>query len=409
MSSPLTPSFRYPFESELAKFPADHQVTIRSILNKLLDLDGAVRNLKSQQTTASTTSSTTSSSSSSTTTGVTASQAQSIATTTAISTIQSTFNKVDNQTGTSYTVTNGDYVGIVTINNSSAVAVTLGGDGTGVNAQFGTAIENIGTGTATLTPASGTINGASSLALATNQGALVYFDGTNWWAIGCSLSGSGGTITDVIAGTGLTGGGSSGAVTLSLIDPVAVNLGGTGTSATLTGLVRGSASAMTASELSGDATTSGSNAVTLATVNPDVGSFTNANVTVNAKGLITAAANGSSSGGVSQITAGSNVTISPSGGTGNVTVNATGTAITANLSGGSLGPGQGETGTTLVAAPTTAVLMASLYDATSPGANQYLVAFAYNQNGFVGWSVFNVSQSTVTALSSTVVNIRILA
>jgi hypothetical protein len=399
------PSFRLAFESQIAKLPAEVQSVHRNTFNALTDIYQAITALNSKVETVKTV---TSSSSSSTTTGVTASQAQSIATVTALNTIQSTFNRVDGQTGTSYTVENSDYAGLVTIDNASPVAVTLGGDGTGVNAQFGTAIENIGAGTATLTPASGTINGAASLALATNQGALVYFDGQNWWAIGCSLSGSGGTITDVIAGTGLTGGGSSGAVTLSLIDPVAVNLGGTGTSATLTGLVRGSASAMTASELSGDATTSGSNAVTLATVNPDVGSFTNANVTVNAKGLITAAANGSSSGGVSQITAGSNVTISPSGGTGNVTVNATGTAITANLSGGSLGPGQGETGTTLVAAPTTAVLMASLYDASSP-ANQYLVAFAYNQNGFVGWSVFNVSQSTVTALSSTVVNIRILA
>lgn len=55
--------------------------------------------------------------------------------------------------------------------------------------------------------------------------------------------------------------------------------------------------------LTGDVTASGpgSVAATLATVNSNVGSFTNANVTVNAKGLVTAVSNGSAGGGTGNV------------------------------------------------------------------------------------------------------------
>ena len=88
-----------------------------------------------------------------------------------------------------------------------------------------------------------------------------------------------------------------------------------------------------AGNLSGDLTTSGAVA-TLATVNSNVGSFTNANITVNGKGLITAASSGSGgSGTVTSValTAPTWLTVGGSPITTSGTLALTGTSESANL------------------------------------------------------------------------------
>lgn len=112
-------------------------------------------------------------------------------------------NPVNPQTGTTYTIANGDQCKLVTFSNASSVAVGIPQAGGGGNFVAGWLVylQNRGAGTVTITPTTSQIDGASTLTLNQNQGALLFSDGANYF----SLRGIGSAgVTSVAAGLGLT-------------------------------------------------------------------------------------------------------------------------------------------------------------------------------------------------------------
>lgn len=164
--------------------------------------------------------------------------------------------KVNAQTGTSYTFVKGDRAKLITFSNGSSIAVTLpqatsGGDflsGWFVN------VYNLGAGTVTVTPTTSTINGGATLSIATGEGALIFSNGTNYSALKTISSTSG-------AGTVTTTG-----------SPASGNL------AKFSG-----ATSITNADLTGDVTTSGGVATTIANLAVTNAKIANSTIDLTAK------------------------------------------------------------------------------------------------------------------------------
>lgn len=87
------------------------------------------------------------------------------------------------QTGTTYTVLSGDQGKAVTLSNASAIAVTLPQATGSFAVGYSVTIQNLGAGTATITPTTSTINGVATLVLTTGAWATIISDGTNYQAL----------------------------------------------------------------------------------------------------------------------------------------------------------------------------------------------------------------------------------
>lgn len=128
---------------------------------------------------------------------------------------------IDARTSTSEAVSSSDACKLVTFSNGSAVAATIAQATGSFGAGWSATLQNKGAGTVTLTPATSTINGGSTLVIPQNTGCDVTSDGTNYQVSACTAIGaSAGTVTSITCNGGLTGG----AITTSGTCAVAANV-----------------------------------------------------------------------------------------------------------------------------------------------------------------------------------------
>jgi hypothetical protein len=106
-------------------------------------------------------------------------------------------SQVNAQTGTTYTYLTTDFRKLVTHTNAAAIAGTLPQAGASFPAGWFMFVQNRGAGALTITPTTSTVDGAATLVLNQNEGAVVVSDGTNYFTLRGKATGAAG-VGDVV-------------------------------------------------------------------------------------------------------------------------------------------------------------------------------------------------------------------
>ena len=109
--------------------------------------------------------------------------------------------QVNQQTGTSYTVVVDDYGKMILLANAAPIAISLPAATTTGFSPFNVLFKNNGSSVVTITPVTGTIDGAASLALTGAQSAWIVSDGTNWRTGILAIAAGGGGSSGITGGT----------------------------------------------------------------------------------------------------------------------------------------------------------------------------------------------------------------